>query len=426
MSFKSTKSKILTSIAVVGTVAAVVAFAGMSAVSSGGSRSAGGRFLQAGFSDQDMKDFNRFVQKFNKNYLTDGEFNARYEVFSNNLALVRSHNPSSGYSLALNKFADLSPEEFEKMQGFRPNHGRNLQKRNRKDKSRKNRRNRDYDDEDEEEEEEDDDYNRDDDSNDDSDESETKPDPKPDTKPNTKPDTKPNTKPDTKPDVKPDNGGGSTAVAMDWRNKGVFNPVGNQGSCGACYTFSSVAVVEAMQKIKTGSLPGLSEQQILDCTSSFGNSGCGGGLMTNSFKYLKNAKAMKRSSYPYSGVKGSCKYNAADGVVNVKSFIELSKDDPQEHIDALQNGPISAAIASSSSVFQFYSKGIINSSSCGNSLNHAVVIVGYGTENGTPYWIARNSWGSNWGEAGYFRILRSTSKGPSMCGILEMSSQPQL
>lgn len=128
--------------------------------------------------------------------------------------------------------------------------------------------------------------------------------------------------------------------------------------------------------------------------------------MTNSYSYLKQAKSMTRSSYPYTGTQGSCKYNAADGVTNVPSYIDISND-PNEHIAALQNGPVAAAVASSSSVFQFYKKGIINDSSCGTNLDHAVVIVGYGSESGQDYWIVRNSWGADWGEQGYFRIARS-------------------
>ncbi len=65
-----------------------------------------------------------------------------------------------------------------------------------------------------------------------------------------------------------------------------MNPIRNQGSCGGCYTFSTTNAMEAAYKIKFGTLPKLSEQQLLDCTDNYGNSGCGGGLMTNAFKYL--------------------------------------------------------------------------------------------------------------------------------------------
>jgi C1A family cysteine protease len=90
--------------------------------------------------------------------------------------------------------------------------------------------------------------------------------------------------------------------SLDWRQKGVINPIRNQGSCGGCYSFSAVNALEAAYKIKKGTLLQLSEQQLLDCTNKQGNSGCGGGLMTNSYKYLLQNEIVSRDSYPYSAV----------------------------------------------------------------------------------------------------------------------------
>lgn len=148
--------------------------------------------------------------------------------------------------------------------------------------------------------------------------------------------------------------------------------------------------------------------------------------MTNSYNYLKYYKSMTRSSYAYTGVAGSCKYNSMNGVLNTVGYKNIAKGDPNAHIAALQTAPLSVAVAASSSVFQLYRGGIISSTGCGTALNHAVNLVGYGTENGTPYWIVRNSWGSNWGESGYFRVLRSTSNGAGICGILNLSSLPTI
>jgi len=146
--------------------------------------------------------------------------------------------------------------------------------------------------------------------------------------------------------------------------------------------------------------------------------------MTNSFNYLKTAKSMTRASYPYTGSASTCKYNAANGVISVASYVNIAKNDPDAHLEALQSGPISIAIAASSSTMQFYKKGVITSTGCGTNVNHAVNMVGYGTDSATgkPYWLLRNSWGANWGEQGYFKILRSSSSGPGICGILQMSS----
>jgi cathepsin L len=120
----------------------------------------------------------------------------------------------------------------------------------------------------------------------------------------------------------------SYPASLDWRTKGAINPIRNQGSCGGCYAFSALNSLEALYFLKKGSLPQLSEQQLLDCTSSYGNQGCFGGLMTNSYNYLKKFKSMTRESYPYTGKVSSCKYNAANGVVSPTSYINIAKNDP--------------------------------------------------------------------------------------------------
>jgi cathepsin L len=148
--------------------------------------------------------------------------------------------------------------------------------------------------------------------------------------------------------------------------------------------------------------------------------------MTNSYKYLISNEIVSRGSYPYYAVQGSCKAAKYDGIFKVKSYKSLASGDVDAHIAALQNQPLSIAIASSSRVFMQYKSGIISSSACGTSVNHAVNLVGYGSENGKNFWIVRNSWGTNWGEKGYFRVARSDKKGPGVCGLLKLSSYPIL
>ena len=105
----------------------------------------------------------------------------------------------------------------------------------------------------------------------------------------------------------------------------------------------------------------------------------------------------------------------------------MNKNDPTAHINALQIGPVSIALAASSYVFQYYSGGILNSSSCGTALDHGVTLVGYGADsNNNAYWIVKNSWGASWGEQGYIRIARSSAMGPGVCGLLQWSSYPQV
>ena len=148
--------------------------------------------------------------------------------------------------------------------------------------------------------------------------------------------------------------------------------------------------------------------------------------MTNSFKYLQNFKHMDRESYSYTAQQGRCKYDEEKGITGVKSFKSIPSGDVDGHIAVLQNQPISIAISAASSIFMLYKGGIISSSSCGTNVDHAVNLVGYGSENGKDFWIIRNSWGTSWGEKGYMRVARSSRDGPGVCGILKMSSYPIL
>lgn len=91
------------------------------------------------------------------------------------------------------------------------------------------------------------------------------------------------------------------AASIDWRTSGVVNPVKNQGSCGSCWSFSAVAALEGAYAIKTGTLKSFSEQQLVDCSTSFGNAGCNGGWMDQAFEYWETTAAVEEASYPYTG-----------------------------------------------------------------------------------------------------------------------------
>jgi len=71
-----------------------------------------------------------------------------------------------------------------------------------------------------------------------------------------------------------------------------------------------------------------------------------------------------------------------------------------------------------------YSQGVITSKLCGTDLDHGVLLIGYGTENGTDYWLLKNSWGTGWGDKGLFKIIRSTVKGKGICGLQSEPSYP--
>lgn len=99
-------------------------------------------------------------------------------------------------------------------------------------------------------------------------------------------------------------------------------------------------------------------------------------------------------------------------------------DVPSMNEDSLQQAvsqhPVSVAIEADTTVFQSYTSGILDSTSCGTYLDHGVLAVGYGTDNGVAYWRAKNSWGTSWGDKGYIRMVR----GKNMCGISQESSFP--
>merc|ERR1711937_235826 len=88
--------------------------------------------------------------------------------------------------------------------------------------------------------------------------------------------------------------------------------------------------------------------------------------------------------------------------------------------EAVAEGPVSVAVDALR--FQLYGKGILKGL-CGASLDHGVLVVGYGVESGTKYWKVKNSWGKSWGENGYIRLLKGKS-GSGECGIRKSASFP--
>jgi C1A family cysteine protease len=215
-------------------------------------------------------------------------------------------------------------------------------------------------------------------------------------------------------------------ASVDWRTRSAVTPVKNQGQCGSCYTFSSTGALEGLYAIKYGILKSFSEQQILDCSGSYGNYGCNGGSMTASFKYTRDYGIQLGSSYSYLGYKSTCSYSSSNAIFRNVGWVSVTKYDNAQLAAAVAQQPVSAAVEADASVFQWYSGGIIDGSACGTAINHAILIVGYGTDStGKNYWIVKNSWGTGWGEAGYVRISKTNSTyATGVCGIAKMASYP--
>ena len=215
--------------------------------------------------------------------------------------------------------------------------------------------------------------------------------------------------------------------SVDWREKGAVTPVKNQGQCGSCWSFSTTGALEGAYYIKTGKQVEFSEQELVSCDKV--DQGCNGGLMDNAFKWVEdNGGICSEDSYPYDSGQGQSASCHSCKVVNgskVVSYVDV-KNSTSALAEAVSKQPVSIAIEADKLSFQFYRSGVYKAN-CGTNLDHGVLLVGYGTENGLDYWLVKNSWGPSWGDEGYIKILKeddATDGGE--CGILLSASYPVL
>jgi len=211
--------------------------------------------------------------------------------------------------------------------------------------------------------------------------------------------------------------------SVDWTTKGAVTGVKNQGQCGSCWAFSTTGSVEGAWFLAKGQLISLSEQQLMDCSSSEGNWSCEGGLMDSAFEYIiQNKGICTEASYPYQAVdRSTC--DSCTNVVSISSYTDVTVDSEAALQQAVAQQPISVAIEADQEAFQFYSSGVLTGD-CGTNLDHGVLAVGYGTLSGTDYWKVKNSWGGDWGMSGYVLIQRGKSQQGGQCGILMAPSYP--
>jgi len=216
---------------------------------------------------------------------------------------------------------------------------------------------------------------------------------------------------------------GTNPTSIDWRNyngKDYVTPVKNQGQCGSCWAFATTGSLECRYAIAKGTLTSLSEQQLVDCSTSYGNYGCNGGWWYNAYKYIEATGGLcTEAAYPYTAKDGTCKASSCgtkyDDMMN---YYSVPADNAADMETAAASGCMAVGVEADQSSFQFYSSGVLTGL-CGTNIDHGVTVVGYGTMSGTNYWTVKNSWGTSWGMQGYILICKDCNKNGNEgeCGI---------
>jgi C1A family cysteine protease len=219
----------------------------------------------------------------------------------------------------------------------------------------------------------------------------------------------------------------SIADSIDWTTLGAVTGVKDQGQCGSCWSFSTTGSLEGAYFNKYGVLKSFSEQNFVDCDilrNGGRDHGCNGGLMDNAFSWAKsNGGVCSEADYPYvSGTtqtSGTCAQSSCtkDAKVAPSGYVDVATNSDPALMSALNIGPVSVAIEADQASFQLYKSGVFTGV-CGTSLDHGVLAVGYGSQDGLDYYKVKNSWGTSWGENGYILLQRGVSQVQGQCGIL--------
>ncbi len=193
----------------------------------------------------------------------------------------------------------------------------------------------------------------------------------------------------------------------DWTTQNAVTPVKNQGQCGSCWAFSATGGLEGLSKLAYGSLKNFSEQQLVDCSGSYGNQACNGGLMDNAFKFVKDHGIVLENEYQYKAVKQACQKPSGD--FKISGFTDIK--DCNTLASSIAGRPISVAVDATN--WSGYKTGVFKN--CATRLNHGVLLVGITAD----FWKVKNSWGPAWGESGFIRLERGNT-----CGICNVASYP--
>ncbi|XP_032516067.2 putative cysteine proteinase CG12163 [Danaus plexippus] len=223
-------------------------------------------------------------------------------------------------------------------------------------------------------------------------------------------------------------GDGPLPRYFDWRDHGAVSPVKNQGGCEACWAFSAVACIESHLKIHLSSEEILSEQFLIDCAP--GNIGCNSTSVLKTFGTIVNdiGGVLRDLDYkPYEAKQKKCSWDPLKRPIPVVGYRRVKPDEQIMALYVVNVGPLSAAINSAS--MAKYNGGIDEPTDklCSpRQTNHAILIVGFSfyedpqSKTYVPYWIIKNSWGTSWGDYGYYYLVR----GRNACGIATDVSYP--
>jgi cathepsin L len=201
--------------------------------------------------------------------------------------------------------------------------------------------------------------------------------------------------------------------SFDWVALGATTEVKNQGACGSCWAFAGTEAIESDVFLETGQLLTLAPQPYVDCVENpqecGGTGGCSGATCDLLFEYATHHGATLEQDYPYRANDGQCSSYIAQA--SIQAWVDVAVNNETAHMEAVLLQPITISVAASP--WALYFGGVFSYDECGTDINHAVLLVGYGTDPvGGDYWKVQNSWGPSWGENGFIRLQRSTQ-----CGI---------
>lgn len=200
--------------------------------------------------------------------------------------------------------------------------------------------------------------------------------------------------------------------SVNWTAKGVVGPVQDEGDCPADFAIVPVDAVASALAIKTGSYTPLSYMEVVQC----GQGGaCEGGTVEETYEYIQQSGICAVATYPNST---KCESSKCPAAAHISSYTTVGTTEA-DLMAAVAAGPVAAGVDASAWIE--YTGGVF-SSSCGSSVDHDVLVVGYGTVDGTDVWIIQNTWGIDWGMNGYILLER----GKNLCGILNSATFPVL